>query len=485
MKFEHEKTKEILKWFEEISKIPRCSKNEERMANWLMEWAKENNFEAKMDKVKSVVIKVPASPGFENSPIVVIQGHMDMVCEKTPDSDHDFTKDPIKLVYDGDWLTADKTTLGADNGIAIAIGMAMAVDKEVGHPPLELLFTVDEETGLTGANELEPGFIDGKILINIDSEDEGVFTVGCAGGINSYLSLPIELENIPSGYKQFKINAGGMKGGHSGIDIPLGKANAIKILARTLRQLIKENIDVRIANIKGGSAHNAIPRDAWSMVFIPGKDVDKAKGIVSEYSGIFNTEFKKTDPDIVVTLDASDEGDFGKVITAAGTRQSVDFLRVIPHGVAAMSPDIDDLVETSNNLANVSIEDDAIKVLTSQRSSVVSRLQAHTDRIEAVARIAGGEASSGEGYPPWQPNMDSPLLDRSVKLYEKLFNKKPVVEVIHAGLECGIIGDKYPGMDMISIGPTLKYPHSPDEKVHIGTIGMIWDFIVALMNELK
>jgi dipeptidase D len=485
MKFEHEKTEEILKWFEEISKIPRCSKNEEKIAQWLVAWAKENNFEAKMDKVKSVVIKVPASPGFENSPIVVIQGHMDMVCEKTPDSNHDFTKDPIKFVFDGEWLTADKTTLGADNGIAIAMGMAMAVDKEVGHPALELLFTVDEETGLTGANALEPGFIDGKILINIDSEDEGVFTVGCAGGINSYLSLPIKLENTPSGYKQFKISAAGMKGGHSGIDIAVGKANAIKIMARTLRQLVLEDIDIRIANIKGGSAHNAIPRDAWSVVFIPGKDIDKAKGIVSKYCKIFNSEFKQIDPDISVTLNASDEGDYNKVFTAAVTRQAVDFINVLHHGVAAMSPDIEGLVETSNNLANISIEGDAIKVLTSQRSSVVSRLQAHTDSIEAAARLAGGEAESGEGYPPWQPNMDSPLLARSVKLYEKLFNKKPVVEVIHAGLECGIIGDKYPGMDMISIGPTLKYPHSPDEKIRVGTIGMIWDFIVALMNDLK
>ncbi len=485
MKFEHEKTNEILKWFEEISRIPRCSKNEGKIAQWLMDWAKENNFEAKMDSVRNTVIKVPPSPGFEDSPTVIIQGHMDMVCEKTPDSSHDFTKDPIKLVFDGDWLTADKTTLGADNGIAIAMAMALAVDKETGHPPLELLFTVDEETGLTGVNSLEPGFIDGKILINIDSEDEGVFTVGCAGGINSYLSLPIERENLPSGYKQFKINAGGMKGGHSGIDIALGKANAIRILARAMRQIIKDNIDIRIANIKGGSAHNAIPRDAVSVVFIPEKDVARAKEIVSRYNEIFNSEFKSTDPDLSVTLNESSEGDYGQILTSEWTRKAVDFILVIPHGVAAMSPDIEGLVETSNNLANVGIEDDAIKILTSQRSSVVSRLQALTDRIEAVARIAGVEAHSGEGYPPWQPDMDSPLLDRSVKLYEKSFNKKPVVEVIHAGLECGIIGDKYPGMDMISIGPTLKYPHSPDEKIHIGTIGMIWDFVAALLKDLK
>lgn len=485
MKFEHEKTNEILKWFEEVCKIPRCSKNEDKIAQWLMEWAKENNFAARMDSVKNTVIKVPASPGFENSPTVVIQGHMDMVCEKTPDSNHDFTKDAIKMVFDGDWLTADKTTLGSDNGIAIAMAMALADDKEIEHPPLELLFTVDEETGLTGANALEPGFIDGKILINIDSEDEGVFTVGCAGGINSYLSLPVEFENVPAGYKKYKINAGGMKGGHSGIDIALGKANAIRILGRALRQVLKENIDLRIANIKGGSAHNAIPRDAWAVAFIPEKDVKKVKEIVIQYSKVFNDEFKSTDPELSVTLNEFNEGEYSKILTAEATKNTVDFILVIPHGVAAMSPDIDGLVETSNNLANVSVEENKIKVLTSQRSSVVSRLQAHTDRIEGVARLAGGEAHSGEGYPPWPPNMDSALLDRSVKLYEKLYDKKPVVEVIHAGLECGIIGDKYPGMDMISIGPTLKYPHSPDEKIHIGTIGMVWDFMLALLKDLK
>lgn len=485
MKLEHEKTNEILKWFTEISKIPRCSKNEEKIAQWLIDWAKQHNFAVKTDKVRNLVIKVPASAGFENSTGVVIQGHMDMVCEKTPDSDHDFTKDPIKLVFDGDWLKADKTTLGSDNGIAIAMGLTLALDKEAGHPPLELFFTVDEETGLTGANALETGFIDGKILINVDSEDEGVFTVGCAGGINTYLSLAVKFSEIPAGYKAFKISAGGMKGGHSGIDIAVGKANAIQVLGRTLRQIIKEKIDVRIANIKGGSAHNAIPRDAWAFVFIPGNKVDKTKTIISQCCDTFRNEFRITDPDISLTLKDSNEGEIEKVLTAAATKKTVDFILVIPHGVSAMSQEIKGLVETSNNLANISLENNAIKILTSQRSSVISRLKAHTDRIEATARLAGGKAHSGDGYPPWQPNMDSPLLARSVALYERLNNKKPVVEVIHAGLECGIIGSKYPGMDMISIGPTLKNPHSPDERVNLKTVGKVWDFIVALLKDLK
>lgn len=484
MKFEHEKTNDILKWFEGITKIPRCSKEEEKVCAWLMDWAKENNFESKNDKTGNLVIKVPASPGYENAPITVIQGHMDMVCEKTPDSDHDFTKDPIKLVYDGDWLTADKTTLGADNGIAIAMAITAALDKDIAHPPLELLFTVDEETGLTGANALEPGFIEGKILINLDSEDEGVFTVGCAGGINTYSSIPFKLEAIPAGFKQHKIVAGGMKGGHSGIDIAMEKANAIKVLARTIFA-IKKEIDLRIANFEGGKAHNAIPRDCQAEIFFSKNDWDKARKIVSEMEKTLKTEFKNTDPDLKISIEENSEGAFSKVMTKNDTAKLLDYIFAIPHGVDAMSTDIKGLVETSNNLANIKIENGSVKVLTSQRSSIISRLHALSSRIEAVARLAGGEAHSGDGYPPWPPKMDSPLLDKSVKLYEKMYNKKPVVEVIHAGLECGIIGDKNPGMDMISIGPDLRNPHSPDEKISIPAIGKVWDFLVELLKELK
>ena len=483
MNITHEKTKDVLKWFEEITKIPRCSKKEDKIAAWLIEWAKSNNFDYKMDEVKNVVIKVPGTPGYENSPTVVIQGHMDMVCEKTPDSDHDFSKDPIKLVYDGEWLTADRTTLGADNGIAIAMALALALDKDVAHPPLELLFTVDEETGLTGANKLGDDFITGRILINVDSEDEGVFTVGCAGGVNTISSIPVSFEAVPAGYKAYKLLAGGMKGGHSGIDIDLGKANAIKILCRVLYRL-RQVMDVRVADIKGGSAHNAIPRDAEALVFLPEDKVDEAVDMVLQLSKTCNSEFKKTDPELAVTLEET-ASNTNQVLTATDTQKLINYVYALPHGVAAMSPDIEGLVETSNNLANIDLENGVIKVLTSQRSSVVSRLDAHTDRIIATTLLAGGTAENGDGYPPWQPNMKSPLLAKSTNLYERMFNKKPVVEVIHAGLECGIIGDKYPGMDMISIGPDLRNPHSPDEKIHIGAIGKVWDFIVELLKELK
>ncbi|MGE5341617.1 MAG: aminoacyl-histidine dipeptidase [Candidatus Omnitrophota bacterium] len=483
MNFEHQKTNEILKWFEEISKIPRCSKNETAIAQWLLNWAKDNHFEAKSDQVKNVLIKIPGSSGYENAPRVVLQGHMDMVCEKTPDSTHDFCKDPIKFVYDGDWLKADRTTLGADNGIALAMALTLALDKTTPHPPLELLFTVDEETGLTGANSLEPGFIDGRILINIDSEDEGTFTVGCAGGVDTNLSVPVASEPVPQGYQLLKVNAGGMKGGHSGIDINKEKANAIKVLTQTLHA-IKEMVDIRLVNIVGGTAHNAIPRDAESLIVVPQNDISRVKGIIAEVEKTLKDEFKNTDPDLFIK--GTESGDtFNQALTSGETDKCIDFITVMPHGVSAMSTDIQGLVETSNNLARVRIEDGQVKVLTSQRSSVISRLRAHTNRIEATARIAGGTAQSGKGYPPWQPNMNSPLLAKSLAIYERMYNKKPIVEVIHAGLECGIIGDKYPGMDMISIGPTLRFPHSPDEKLFLPSIGMVWDFLAELFKEIK
>ena len=484
MEIIHAKTKEVLRWFEEITKIPRCSKHEDKIAAWLTDWAKKHNFPVKTDKVKNIAIKVPAAAGFENSPTVVFQGHMDMVCEKTPDSDHDFSKDPIKLIYEGEWLTADKTTLGADNGIAIAIAMAIALDEDVAHGPLELLFTVDEETGLTGANELEPGFIDGKILINVDSEDEGVFTVGCAGGANTYSTVPFETEAVSADLNQFKIVAGGMKGGHSGIDIQLEKANAIKVMGRALDQVLKNNIDLKIADITGGSAHNAIPRDCEAVVYIPAADLDKVKSVLADTQQTLNDEFKNTDPDLTLSI-KENNGTNNKVSTTAGTKNIVGFIFAFPHGVEKMSTEIKDLVETSNNFANISMEDGKVKTLSSQRSSMVSQLEALSESVEAVARLSGGEANTGDGYPPWPPNMDSKLLAKSTALYEKLYDKKPVVEVIHAGLECGIIGDKYPGMDMISIGPDLRNPHSPDEKVHVGAIGQVLDFIIALLKELK
>ncbi len=485
MKFDHPKTESIIERFEEISRIPRCSKNEKEIGAWLMNWAEKNKFKPRMDGVGNVVIDVPASPGYENVPGVIIQGHMDMVCEKTKTSTHDFEKDPIKFVYDGDWLKADETTLGADNGIAIAMAVEAALDENVKHPHMELLFTVDEETGLTGATALEPGFLKGKYLLNVDSEDEGIFTVGCAGGKDTQMWLSYETEKAPDGYKALKLEAGGMSGGHSGVDIHQQRANAMHVLSRALSELRKET-DIRISSISGGTAHNAIPRDAETFVFMAASAVEDAKKKIAALSETVAAEYKKTDPKLSITLSETGDADAAKVMSAESTRKVVDLVMAMPHGVDAYSNDIQGLVETSNNLATISCKEDGVfHVHSSQRSSVMDRMQFLTDRIEAVGRLAGARVETGGGYPAWQPDMDSKLLAICKEVYKKRFDKEPVVEIIHAGLECGIIGSKYPGMDMISFGPTIKNPHSPDECLEIKTIGMVWDFMADLLASLK
>lgn len=484
MNIKHQKTKQILDLFEAISAIPRCSKHEEKIGAFLLEWAGKHRLEAQKDKVGNVLIKVPATPGYEKSGAVVVQGHMDMVCEKTADSPHDFAKDPIRFVYDGDWLKADHTTLGADNGIALAMAMTLALDEKAVHPPLELLFTVDEETGLTGANALQGDFIKGKILLNVDSEDEGVFTVGCAGGRDTHISLPLQYEDAPAGFVMARVKAGGMTGGHSGVNINEERANAIRVLVRTLMH-IKSEFDLRLADIAGGTAHNAIPRDAWADIFIPRDSFKAIEKTTAGQEEIFKHEFRKTDPDLKITVELQLETMGKRPLNVADSAKICDLIIALPHGVAAMSTDMKGLVETSNNLANVKIANSKMEIVTSQRSSVMSRLHALTWRIEAIARLAGAQAVSGGGYPSWQPNLQSPLLARCKEVYRKLFGKEPHVEAIHAGLECGIIGDKKAGMDMISFGPTLKNPHSPDEKIHVESIGKIWDFLLELLKSLK
>ncbi len=484
MNIKHQKTKQTLDLFEEISAIPRCSKHEEKIGAFLLAWAEKHGLAGKKDKVGNVLIKVPATPGYERSGSVVIQGHMDMVCEKTADSPHNFDKDPIRFVYEGDWLKADHTTLGADNGIALAMAMTMALDKTLVHPPLELLFTVDEETGLTGANFLQADFIDGKILLNVDSEDEGVFTVGCAGGRDTHITLALHYEDAPEGFVMARVKAGGMTGGHSGVNINEERANAIRVLVRTLMQ-IKRDFDMRLADISGGTAHNAIPRDAWADIFIPRESFKAIEKVTADMEQVFKHEFKKTDATLKVSVELQPETMGKRPLNMADTGRICDLIIALPHGVAAMSTEIKGLVETSNNLANVKIASSKLEIVTSQRSSVMTRLSALTWRIEAVARLAGADAVSGNGYPAWQPNLQSPLLARCKDVYRKLFGKEPHVEAIHAGLECGIIGDKKAGMDMISFGPTLKNPHSPDEKIHVESIGKVWDFLAELLKSLK
>jgi len=483
MNFSHEYTGKILEAFAQISQIPRASKKEEKLVAWLLDWANEHSLQARTDEALNVLIEVPASSGYENSQSLVLQGHLDMVCEKAKGFSHDFDKDPIEFVFTGDgWLTANQTTLGADNGIAIAMAMVVATDDTIEHPALELLFTTDEETGLTGANSLQAGFIKGKQLLNIDTEDEGVFTVGCAGGQDARILLPFTADESLINHSAYNLVAGGMSGGHSGIDIIEERANAIKLLFRSIHVLSRKT-DVRISTVLGGTARNAIPRDAEAVLLVPSADAENALATVKELEKKLQSEYAKTDPNLTMTLSAANGTH--KASQAGATRQAIDLVFAYPDGVAEMSKDIKGLVDTSSNLATVKVENGRLILLSNQRSSNMDSLALLCDRIMSVARLAGAEGETSGGYPSWKPNMDSGLLARCLDVYQHRFDKNPVVEAIHAGLECGIIGAKYNGMDMISFGPTIKNPHSPDEKIEIESIGKVWDFMVALFKSYK
>lgn len=478
------RTARILDLFQQINQIPRCSKQEQKISEWLCGWAEQRHLEYEQDPAGNVVIRIPASPGKASAPPVVIQGHMDMVCEKQPDIDHDFQNDPIENIVDGEWLRANGTTLGADNGIALAIALVFAEDADIIRPALELLFTVDEETGLNGAKKLAPDFIRGRILLNVDSEDEGVFTVGCAGGKDSEIKKNF---SATGGFPQgalYRLTAGGMRGGHSGVDIHKTRANAIRVLARWMDR-VHSIAPFRLIELEGGKALNAIPREARATISLEEAGIT----VLNDATGVFQKELEieygATEPSIQLSVgDAGGKDPAKKGLGTKDTRHAIDLLLALPHGVYAMSKDIQGLVETSSNLATVRLEESLLKIGMSQRSSIDSRLAAITAQIEAMARISGAEVRIGNGYPSWMPDLSSPLLQRCKDAYRKRFGKDPEIEAVHAGLECGVIGANYPGMDMISFGPTLKNPHSPEEKLHIPSIGRLWDFMSALMEDL-
>ncbi|WMW25311.1 aminoacyl-histidine dipeptidase [Methanolobus sediminis] len=480
-------TERILSHFREVSSIPRCSKNEEKIAMWLKQWALHHGFSVKFDSVNNIVIGVAGSKGCEYLPSIVVQGHMDMVCEKTQDIDHDFSKDYIVPVVDGEWLRAQGTTLGADNGIAIAIALALAEDKGLKHPPLELLFTVDEETGLTGANALTHDFISGEILLNVDSEDEGVFTVGCAGGLNTTITMPVDLSPLPENMITFNLVVNGLAGGHSGVDIHEGRANANKLIAGALNS-IADRMDIRIVDIKGGSAHNAIPRYAQAIVAVLANKQEELSKLISDLESEMKSDYSEIETGLAIRIEGCSSPSFDlqkETMESIGPETSsriIGLLQELPHGVASMSADIEGLVETSSNLATINIKDGKLVVISSQRSSVDSGLAALTSSIENIAKKYGADYEHNSGYPPWQPDMSSPLLKRCMEIYSSVFTKKAKIEVIHAGLECAVIGSKFENIDMISFGPTIKNPHSPDECLHIPSIRKIWDFMVVLLE---
>jgi dipeptidase D len=479
--FEGLKPSLLWKHFEQILKIPHCSGNEKALGDYIISVAKELNLDWKRDKVGNVVTAKKATPGHEEADTVILQGHIDMVGEKNSDVEHDFNKDAIKAEIKGDWIQAIGTTLGSDNGIGLAASLAVMEDDSLEHGPLEFLFTVDEETGLTGATKIESGFLKGKKFLNLDSEDEGAFTIGCAGGADSEITLSLQRKKSKDG-EPYRLKIFGLRGGHSGIDIDQGRGNAIKLLSRILWQAMKE-YEFGLVHMEGGNKRNAIAREAWAdLILDPAQSQDLSSFFQQAFDKI-RFEYKAVEKDANCSFEKSDKQKEDP-LTPESTKALINLIFTLPHGVIAMHPEMEGLVETSTNLAIVNIHKDKAQIICSSRSSVASALEAVRNSIAASGELVGAKVVQPEGYPGWTPNLQSPLLKTLKEVYQKIFQKEPEVGAVHAGLECGIIGEKFPGMDMISFGPTIEHPHSPEERVHTGSVEKFWEFLTGLLVEL-
>ncbi|MBD3408671.1 MAG: beta-Ala-His dipeptidase [Ignavibacteriales bacterium] len=467
--------------FEEMCKYPRPSKHEEKVVDYVMKWADEHKFATVRDKAGNIVVKVPATPGLEKKATVVLQGHLDMVPEKNKETQFDFLKDEIRPLIDGEWVTADGTTLGADNGIGVAAGMAVALDESVEHGPLELLMTLDEETGLTGAQGLESGMLEGKTLLNLDSEEDGALFIGCSGGLDTRGKRSVQLEDVADGALGYEIIVKGLKGGHSGLEIQKQRGNAIKILGRLLWNLTKD-YEVELCDLEGGNKRNAIPRESSAVVAVSPNHETALKKYVEDYDKIVKAELSSVDPNVAIEAKKIDAP--GKRFDKASRDAALDLIQAIPHGVIRMSDDMEDMVQTSTNLATIKFEEGAVHVGTSQRSSVDSEIKALGDQVISCLRLAGFEVDQGDGYPGWKPNVDSEIKNIVATAHADLFDKEPEVTAIHAGLECGIIKERYPAMDMISFGPTIEGPHSPDERVNIETVERFYKLLVETLKRI-
>ena len=473
------KPESVFYYFSEICKVPRPSKKEEKIISYLENFAAEQKLEIKKDEVGNILIKKPATPGKENLKTVVLQSHVDMVCEKNNDVEHDFLADPIETIIDGEWLKAKGTTLGADNGIGVATELAILAANDIEHGPIECLFTIDEETGLTGAFALKEGFMSGDILLNLDSEDEGELFIGCAGGIDSVGEFHYREVPVPTGYFFFRVDVKGLKGGHSGGDIHLGRGNANKILNRFLSQTAKK-YDMYICEVNGGNLRNAIPREAYAICAVPHDAKEPVRVDLNIFIADIENEFAVSEPDLKLTLQS--ETPRKMAIDQDTSSRLLKTLYAVPHGVYAMSQDIPGLVETSTNLASIKmIDNKKIKIETSQRSSILSARNDMANTVRAAFELGGARVSFGEGYPGWKPNPHSEILEIAVASYKRLFGVDAKVKAIHAGLECGLFLDKYPGLDMISFGPTLTGVHSPDERMHIPSVEKFWNHLLDVL----
>ena len=471
----------VFEIFDEINQVPRPSKKEEKIRQYLLDFAKKHDIEVKTDAIGNVAMFVPATPGYENAPMVVLQSHMDMVCESN-DKNFDFDNNPIKTIVDGEWLRADGTTLGADNGIGIAASLAALTDKDYVHGPLEALCTVDEETGLTGAYNLGEGMIKGSILLNLDSEDDAVLFIGCAGGIDTQAAFHYSRSFAPTDFISFKAAVSGLLGGHSGGDIHLGRANANKIIARFLYGISLRH-EVVIAEIDGGNLRNAIPRAAHAVFGVHTSRKEDVRVAFNELIAELENEYKGLETGMKLTLESTEKPEF--VIDQTTSSNLIRAIYSAPHGVISMSRELQGLVETSTNLASVKmVDDNKILVTTSQRSSVESRKFDIANQVKALFTLAGAEVKQGEGYPGWQPDMNSPIMEKARDAYKELYGITPEITAIHAGLECGLFLQKFPHLDMVSFGPTLRDVHSPSERMHIPTVERFWEQLKLTLTKV-
>ena len=468
----------VFHYFAEICKVPRPSKKEEKIIAYLQNFAKEQGLESKTDEAGNILIKKPATPGKENLKTVILQSHIDMVCEKNSDSNHDFLNDPIETYIDGEWLKAKGTTLGADNGIGMAAQLAVLAANDIEHGPIECLFTVDEETGLTGAFALKEGFMDGDILINLDSEDEGELFIGCAGGANTTAAFAYEEIDAPQDYFFFNVAIKGLTGGHSGDDISKNRANANKLLNRFLSQLAAK-YDLYLCEIDGGNLHNAIPREARALCAVPMKHKEDVRIDMNIYTAEIENEFSVTEPNLRTELGS--ESPCAKAIDRDTVARLLKSVYAVHHGVYAWSQDMPGLVETSSNLASIKMVDGKIKIVTSQRSSILSSRKDMSEVVRSAFLLGGAEVTTGDGYPGWKPNPASPILKVAIESYKRLFGVEPKVKAFHAGLECGLFLEKYPHLDMFSTGPTLRGVHSPDERMHIPAVDKFWQHLLDVL----
>ena len=471
----------VFQIFDEITKVPRPSKKEEKIRQFLLDFAAKHNLAVKTDAIGNVVITKPATPGKEDAPTVIMQSHLDMVCESN-DKSFDFDNSPITTVVDGDWLRAEGTTLGADNGIGMAGALAALVDDTLVHGPLEALFTVDEETGLTGANNLGDGMITGNILLNLDSEDDAEIFIGCAGGVDTVCTFNYHRSVAPTDFHYFKVDIANGLGGHSGGDIHLGRANANKLLARFLWTLSCKH-EVSLSEIDGGNLRNAIPRAAHAIFGVEAARKEDIRVAFNRFVADVETEYKGLEPTLKLELESIDRPDY--CVDSDTSSRLIKSLYCAPHGVISMSRDLEGLVETSTNLASVKMKgDNQIIVTTSQRSSVESRKWDIAHQVEALFTLAGAEVSHGDGYPGWAPNMDSQIMKIASDAYEELYGVRPAIKAIHAGLECGLFLEKYPHLDMVSFGPTLQGVHSPSERMYIPAVERYWGQLTRILAKV-